>query len=110
MLANGFYEWQGTGGTKRPMRIVMQSGEPFAFAGLWSVWRDPDGNRIPSCAIIHDGSERTAQADQWPDAGHPAPGIWRGCGWTPASTDPGALGNVLVPNTEDAMEACEVFV
>ena len=47
MLADGFYEWQGTGGTKRPMRIVMQSGEPFAFAGLWSVWRDPDWQPHP---------------------------------------------------------------
>ena len=26
----------------------------------------------------------------------------------PSINDPGALGNVLVPNTEDAMEACEV--
>ena len=26
--------------------------EPFAFAGLWSVWKDPEGNRIPSCTII----------------------------------------------------------
>ena len=34
------------------MRVVMRTGEPFALAGLWSVWRDPDGNRVPSCAII----------------------------------------------------------
>ena len=30
----------------------MRSGEPFAFAGLWSGWGDPDGNRILSCTII----------------------------------------------------------
>ena len=37
VLAEGFYEWQRVGAAKRPMRIVMRSGEPFAFAGLWSV-------------------------------------------------------------------------
>ena len=52
VLADGFYEWQRTGAARRPMRIILRTGEPFAFAGLWSVWRDPDGNRIPSCAII----------------------------------------------------------
>ena len=52
VLADGFYEWQRTGSARTPMRVVMRSGEPFAFAGLWSVWRDPDGVRIPSCAII----------------------------------------------------------
>ena len=52
VLADGFYEWQRTGGARRPMRVVMRSGEPFAFAGLWSVWRDPEGNAVPSCTII----------------------------------------------------------
>ena len=52
VLADGFYEWQRTGGARRPMRVVIRSGEPFAFAGLWSVSTDPDGNRIPSCTII----------------------------------------------------------
>ena len=52
VLADGFYEWQRTNAAKRPRRIVLRTGEPFAFAGLWSVWIDPDGNRVPSCAII----------------------------------------------------------
>ena len=34
------------------MRIEMESGEPFAFAGLWAVWKDPEGNTVPSCTII----------------------------------------------------------
>ena len=52
VLADGFYEWQRTGKARRPMRVTMRNGEPFAFAGLWSTWKDPDGNRVPSCAII----------------------------------------------------------
>ena len=52
VLADGFYEWQRSGTARRPMRVVMRTGEPFTLAGLWSVWRDPDGNRVPSCAII----------------------------------------------------------
>ena len=52
VLADGFYEWRRAGSVKKPMRIVMESGEPFAFAGLWAVWRDPEGNRIPSCTVI----------------------------------------------------------
>ena len=52
VLADGFYEWQRTGAAKRPMRAVMRSGEPFAFAGLWSTWRGLNGDRISSCSII----------------------------------------------------------
>ena len=52
VLADGFYEWQGKGSSRRPMRIVMASGEPFAFAGLWDTWRDPKGEAVRSCAII----------------------------------------------------------
>ena len=52
ILADGFYEWQRTRSAKRPMRAVMRSGEPFAFAGLWSTWRGTKGNRISSCSII----------------------------------------------------------
>src|SRR4051794_33063154 len=52
--ASGFYEWMKSPGgkTKQPMYIRMKSGKPFAFAGLWEVWRDDKGNELPSCTII----------------------------------------------------------
>ena len=52
VLADGFYEWQRAGSVKKPMRIVLESGKPFAFAGLWAVWKDLDGNTVPSCTIL----------------------------------------------------------
>ena len=52
ILADGFYEWQKVGDTKRPMRIALRSGGPFAFAGLWSEDDVPKGDLISSCAII----------------------------------------------------------
>ncbi len=53
VLADGFYEWREEPGqsAKTPMYVHMASGEPFAFAGLWEVWR-PDDTPILSCTII----------------------------------------------------------
>ena len=50
--ADGFYEWQRMGAARRPVRITLASGEPFAFAGLWDAWRDPQGEVVESCTII----------------------------------------------------------
>ena len=52
VLADGYYEWQKTPTGKRPYRIILKSGEPFAMAGLWETWKDPHGNIVPSCTII----------------------------------------------------------
>jgi putative SOS response-associated peptidase YedK len=52
--ADGFYEWQGKKGEKRPMFITTPDGSPFAFAGLWDTWtdkRDPT-TAYRSCTII----------------------------------------------------------
>ena len=107
MLADGFYEWQRTGGAKKPMHIVMRSGEPFAFAGLWSLWRDPDGNRIPSCAII-----TTSANDLLKPIHDRMPVILpreREEFWLDGSVeDPGVLGSVLIPYADDAMDTYEV--
>ncbi|MEC2344945.1 SOS response-associated peptidase [Paenibacillus barengoltzii] len=50
--ADGFYEWQQRAGGKQPYRIVMKDGSPFAFAGLYDIWTDPQGNKLATCTII----------------------------------------------------------
>jgi putative SOS response-associated peptidase YedK len=52
ILTDGFYEWASQGGRKQPWFIRMQDGRPFAFAGLWDGWTDPEGKRVESCVII----------------------------------------------------------
>lgn len=51
VVADGFYEWQKTNGTKQPFLIHMKDDRPFAFAGLWERWKS-DGEKIESCTII----------------------------------------------------------
>jgi putative SOS response-associated peptidase YedK len=37
---------------KVPMRIVMKERQLFTFAGLWDVWRDPEGDPLYTFTII----------------------------------------------------------
>ena len=107
VLADGFYEWQGTGAARKPMRVVMRSGEPFAFAGLWSVWRDPDGNRVPSCAIITTTANDLLSPihDRMPVV---LPRHMEEFWLDRAIDDPATLASALAPYPDDAMEAYEV--
>lgn len=53
--ADSFYEWQGSGKSRQPIRIMLKSEEPFAFAGIWETWTDksvPDAEPVLSCSII----------------------------------------------------------
>ena len=54
--ATGFYEWQRRPGAKarQPFFIHRPDGEPYAFAGLWEVWRGSKRDQEPlrSCTII----------------------------------------------------------
>ena len=50
--ADGFYEWRKEGKRKVPMWVYLKDRKPFAFAGLWDVWRKPDGKRVESFTII----------------------------------------------------------
>jgi len=50
--ADGFYEWQATGGRKQPFYIHARSGEPLAFAGLWETWEGPNGETVDTAAIV----------------------------------------------------------
>lgn len=56
VLADGFYEWQkGTGpkGRSQPFHFRLASGDPFAFAGLWEIWRpQEEADPLLTCTII----------------------------------------------------------
>lgn len=59
ILADGYYEWQGTRGAKRPHRIQLASGEPFAFAGLWQSTESAEPSR--EVTIITTDANETVQ-------------------------------------------------
>ena len=52
VAADGFYEWADLGGAKQPYHIGLPEGGPFAFAGLWERWQDPNGEALESCTLI----------------------------------------------------------
>ncbi|MEL7533419.1 MAG: SOS response-associated peptidase [Bacteroidota bacterium] len=50
--ADGFYEWKQTLSGKQPYRITLQDESLFYFAGLYDVWRSPEGKNIYSYTVI----------------------------------------------------------
>ena len=55
ILADSFYEWVRVSKSKQPIRILLDSEKPFAFAGIWESWKDPNdpnAHAVESCAII----------------------------------------------------------
>ena len=107
--ASGFYEWQARkGAAKLPYAIVPADGPVFAFAGLWSSWRDKAAGeaaeRIRTCSIItgepnalvaplHNRMPVILPREAWP--------AW--LGETPASAD--ALLALLKPYPAERMRA-----
>ena len=107
VLADGYYEWQKTPAGKRPFRIVLKTGEPFAFAGLWETWKDPLGNAVTSCAIVTTAANEllTPIHDRMPVILPPEmEGLWLG----PEALDPAVLSDILAPYPDEALDAYEV--
>jgi putative SOS response-associated peptidase YedK len=105
--ADGFYEWQQHGGVKQPFHIRMADGAPFALAGLWELWKTPEGDWLQSCTILttaanalmeplHDRMPVILPADQyerWLD---------------PGLRDAGALQALMLPFPAERMVAYPV--
>jgi putative SOS response-associated peptidase YedK len=95
--ADGFYEWERKGNKRLPFYLHPAGRSILAFAGLWSIWKDPaTGDWIPSCSVV------TTQANDDVSPLHDrmpvvlAPGDW----WTwldPMSSDVGLLLSLLEP-------------
>ena len=64
MAADGFYEWKKEGKVKQPFLIRREDRKPFAFAGLWSTWRNPEqgGQPVETFTILTTERQRPACA------------------------------------------------
>ncbi len=52
MPASAFYEWKQTAHNKIPYAIRLTDTDLFAFAGLYDVWKDAEGNERKTYTII----------------------------------------------------------
>jgi putative SOS response-associated peptidase YedK len=51
--ADGFYEWARSGTRRQPYHFRHRDQSPFAFAGLWESWSDPETReRLLTCCIL----------------------------------------------------------
>lgn len=107
IVADGFYEWRkDPDGKKRPVHFTLASGEPFAFAGLWASWHDPERDAwLDSCTIITTAAnELVAQThDRMPVIVPRA----AEASWIDPSLDPAEVDALLAAYPADEMHAAE---
>jgi putative SOS response-associated peptidase YedK len=102
IVADGFYEWQprgvvrrntGAGPAKQAFHITRADAEPFAFAGLWSIWYGEDDTKLRTCTILTTAAN-TAIAplhDRMPIILEPG----AEAAWLDAATPPDRLQQIL---------------
>jgi putative SOS response-associated peptidase YedK len=107
IVADGFYEWRtDPDGRKRPVHYTLADGAPFAFAGLWASWHDPEADTwLDSCAIITTIANELVAAvhDRMPVIVPRA----SEAAWLDPGLGPDAVDALLVPYPADAMHAAE---
>jgi putative SOS response-associated peptidase YedK len=100
--ADAFYEWRQEADGKQPMCFRLKDGAPFAFAGLYELWKGPDGKTVPSCTILTtEPNELVAPIhDRMPAiVPHEAYATWL----DPTLTEPSAVQGILAPYPAEAM-------
>jgi putative SOS response-associated peptidase YedK len=106
ILADGFYEWQRQANrkTKQPYYFFLNKHQPFAFAGLWEHWTDPNsGGELQTCTILTTASNQLMKPihDRMPVILEPADyETWL----DPSHYNPGKLEEMLRPYGANKME------
>jgi putative SOS response-associated peptidase YedK len=107
VLADGFFEWQEYEGKNYPYYIRLQNHEPFAMAGLWDTWKDPE-----TAEVLQTYSVITTKANPLMDQIHNKkkrmPVILpkdHERDWIDPSVNKQAAEAMLVPYDEKLMEA-----
>jgi putative SOS response-associated peptidase YedK len=110
VLADGFYEWKHLEGkrTKQPFYFHRKDGHPFAFAGIWELWRPgKEGEWLFTVAIVtREATPLVAPVhDRMPAILRPE-AIAR---WLAKSEqDPAEIAHLLAPPSDDELETYAV--
>ena len=105
VLADGFYEWQRLGGTRRPYLFRLRDGAPFALAGLWERWDGPGGPLWTCCVLTTRPNALVGQVhDRMPVILRPE---WEEA-WLDPEVEPADLAPAWEPYPAEAMVAYPV--
>ena len=109
VVADSFYEWKQGPAGKVPLRILLRSRAPFAFAGLYDLWRDPakaDAPPLPTCTIVTVPANALIQPfhDRMPAILRPD---FEQAWLDPERRDAKALAELLLPFAPEQMELYE---
>jgi len=107
VLADGFFEWQEYKGKNYPYYIRLKNHEPFAMAGLWDSWKNPE-----TAEVLHTYTVITTKANPLMEQIHNKkkrmPAILpkdHECKWIDSSLNKQAAETLLIPYDEQLMEA-----
>jgi putative SOS response-associated peptidase YedK len=105
--ADGFYEWTGARGRKRPHLVRPRAAGPFAMAAIWEHWVGGDGSELETMAILTVPANRALAAlhDRMPALLPPSSfADWLDC----RSGSAVEAAPLLAPAPEDLLEITEV--
>ena len=107
VVATGFYEWLREGKAKTPFYFTLKSKGPFAFAGLWELWKSPENKWVRSFTILTTSANSVMSPihDRMPVILSPeTEALWL----DPRTEEPKTLTKVLVPFPAEEMAYHEV--
>ena len=105
--AGGYYEWKRERDSKVPYWIDLKDGSWMGLAGLYTWWKSPEGQWVPSCTIITTSPNSFMEPihDRMPVILTPGSyDLWL----APDVTDQSELKEVLVPYPAADMQAHKV--
>lgn len=104
---DGFYEWTGAPGSKRPFLVRPRGGGPMALAGIWEHWLGADGSEVETMAILTVAANQTMSVlhNRMPAILAPDEfDAWLDC----RSGSSREVSELLLPAPEDLLELVEV--
>ena len=104
--ADGFYEWKGAPGAKRPHLVKPRAGGPMALAGIFENWLGADGSEIETMAIhtVAANAAMSALHDRMPGIAPEHFDAWLDCRPGTATE----IVELLAPAPEDFLDIIEV--